>query len=212
MQPPTASAAISYVPRPNGVQSPASPPSAALAARMPSMYARSWTRARTSSAAANGTIGVSCASRPLASTRLRKRRFVMPLSRLGSGWNSASGGAESRRPRASCQEQRSAHTQPVVSAMAAERSRPTGPAGTVAPVADAPDLDLLAASLRADATDTTAFLEALAARLEGALPGQVDVQRKGGLFGGGKRVRRIAVRLGDSHYEIEGDGGRPSRR
>jgi hypothetical protein len=96
--------------------------------------------------------------------------------------------------------------------MAAERSRPTGPAGTVAPVADAPDLDLLAASLRADATDTTAFLEALAARLEGALPGQVDVQRKGGLFGGGKRVRRIAVRLGDSHYEIEGDGGPPVAR
>jgi hypothetical protein len=74
-------------------------------------------------------------------------------------------------------------------------------------VEEAPDLDLLAASLRADASDTAAFLEALAARLEGALPGQVEVQRKGGLFGGGKRVRRIAVRLGDSHYEIEGEHG-----
>jgi hypothetical protein len=74
-------------------------------------------------------------------------------------------------------------------------------------VADAPDLDLLAASLRADAGDTAAFLEALATRLEAALPGQVEVQRKGGLFGGGKRVRRIGVRLGDSHYEIEGDHG-----
>jgi hypothetical protein len=74
-------------------------------------------------------------------------------------------------------------------------------------VADAPDLDLLAASLRADATDTAASLDALAARLEGALPGQVEVQRKGGLFGGGKRVRRIAVRLGDTHYEIEGEHG-----
>jgi hypothetical protein len=74
-------------------------------------------------------------------------------------------------------------------------------------VADAPDLDLLAASLRADATDTAAFLDALAARLEAALPGQVEVQRKGGLFGGGKRVRRLAVRLGDSHYEIEGEHG-----
>jgi hypothetical protein len=78
-------------------------------------------------------------------------------------------------------------------------------------VDDAPDLDLLAASLRADATDTAAFLEALAARLEGALPGQVEVQRKGGLFGG-KRVRRIAVRLGDTHYEVEGDGGPPTAR
>jgi hypothetical protein len=74
-------------------------------------------------------------------------------------------------------------------------------------VAGAPDLDLLAASLRADASDTATFLEALAARLEGALPDQVEVQRKGRLLGGAKRVRRIAVRLGDSHYEIEGDGG-----
>ena len=72
---------------------------------------------------------------------------------------------------------------------------------------DAPDLDLLAASLRADASDTAAFLEALATRLETALPGQVEVQRKGGLFGGGKRVRRIAVRLADRHYEIEGEHG-----
>jgi hypothetical protein len=78
-------------------------------------------------------------------------------------------------------------------------------------VEDAPDLDLLAASLRADATDTTAFLEALAARLQGALPDRVDVQRKGGLFGA-KRVRRIAVRLGDSHYEIEGDRGAVTAR
>ena len=77
---------------------------------------------------------------------------------------------------------------------------------------DAPDLDLLAASLRADATDTAAFLEALAARLEAALPGQVEVQRKGGLFGGGKRVRRIDVRLGDSHYELEGDRGTVTAR
>jgi hypothetical protein len=74
-------------------------------------------------------------------------------------------------------------------------------------VADAPDLDLLAASLRADAGDTAAFLDALAARLEGAFPGQVEVERKGRLFGGAKHARRIAVRLGDSHYEIAGDGG-----
>src|SRR3954464_5689252 len=95
--------------------------------------------------------------------------------------------------------------------MAAQRSCPARPTGTVPPVADAPDLDLLAASLRADATDTAAFLEALAARLQGALPGQVDVQRKGGLFGG-KRVRRIEVRPGDTRYQIEGDGGQPPAR
>ena len=72
---------------------------------------------------------------------------------------------------------------------------------------DAPDLDLLAASLRADAGDTAAFLDALAARLQGALPRQVDVERKGRLLGGAKHVRRIAVRIGDTHYEIESDGG-----
>src|SRR3954469_5582557 len=96
--------------------------------------------------------------------------------------------------------------------MAAQRSRPGRATGTVPAVADAPDLDLLAASLRADASDTAAFLDALAARLEGALPGQVDVRRKGGLFGGGRRVRAIAVRLGDSHYEIEADGGAVAAR
>src|SRR3954469_2875366 len=190
MQPPTASAATSKVPRPNGVQLPASPPSAELAVRIASMYAESWPRARTASPAGHGVIGTSEASRPLASTRLRIRRLVTPLSRLGSGSKSASGGAESCRPRASCPAERSSPTQPVVSAMAAQRSCPARPTGTVPPVADAPDLDLLAASLRADATDTAAFLEALAARLEGALPGQVEVQRKGGLFGG-KGVRRI---------------------
>src|SRR4051794_31570912 len=95
--------------------------------------------------------------------------------------------------------------------MAAQRSRRARATGTVPHVADARDLDLLAASLRADATDTAAFLEALAVRLGGALPGQVEVQRKGGLFGD-KRVRRIAVRLGDNQYEIEGDGGPPTAR
>ena len=79
-------------------------------------------------------------------------------------------------------------------------------------MADAPDLDLLASSLRADAGDTAAFLDALAARLEGAFPGQVEVERKGRLFGGAKRVRRIAVRLGDTHYEVESDGGAVSAR
>src|SRR4051795_2873736 len=98
--------------------------------------------------------------------------------------------------------------------MAAQRSCPARPTGTVPPVADAPDLDLLAASLRADATDTAAFLEALAARLEGALPGQVEVERKGRLFGGAKPVRRSAVRPGDPHYDIAAEGGavEPRRR
>jgi hypothetical protein len=74
------------------------------------------------------------------------------------------------------------------------------------------DLDLVAASLRADAADLDAFVEALAVRLKGALPGQVEVERKGGLFGGNKRVRRIEVSLGDQRYEADVDRGRVTCR
>jgi hypothetical protein len=74
------------------------------------------------------------------------------------------------------------------------------------------DLDLLAASLRADAGDLDAFVEALAVKLEGALPDQVDVERRGGLLGGNKRVRRIEVTLGDQRYEAEPDRGRVTCR
>jgi hypothetical protein len=72
------------------------------------------------------------------------------------------------------------------------------------------DFDLLAASLRADATDLRAFVEALAAKLEASFPDRVRVDRAG--FLGGKRVRRIAVDLGDNRYEVEHDGGRVSAR
>jgi hypothetical protein len=65
------------------------------------------------------------------------------------------------------------------------------------------DLDLVAASLRADAGDLDAFIEALAVKLDAALPGQVEVERRGGLLGGRKRVRRIEVTLGDQRYELE---------
>ena len=42
-----------------------------------------------------------------------------------------------------------------------------------------PGFELVAASLRADATDLAAFVEALAVKLEGALPGSVRVERRG---------------------------------
>lgn len=70
------------------------------------------------------------------------------------------------------------------------------------------DFDLLAASLRADATDLRAFVEALAAKLEGAFGEHVHVERKGGRFGGDKHVRRIALRLGEDEYELQHDDGR----
>ena len=67
---------------------------------------------------------------------------------------------------------------------------------------EAVDIDLLAASLRADAADTGAFVEGLAAKLEDALPGRVRVKRaRSGLFGS-KHVTEIAVEAGDERLEL----------
>jgi hypothetical protein len=68
--------------------------------------------------------------------------------------------------------------------------------------------ELLASSLRADAADLNVFAEALATKLEGALPGHTTVDRKGGLFSKAKRVRHVTVDLGESRYELSADGGR----
>jgi hypothetical protein len=69
------------------------------------------------------------------------------------------------------------------------------------------DFELLAASLRADAGDLRTFVEALAAKLEGAFPDRVRVERAGGFLGGRKRVRAITLRLGDDEYRLETDDG-----
>jgi hypothetical protein len=69
------------------------------------------------------------------------------------------------------------------------------------------DFDLLAASLRADAGDVHAFVEALATKLEGAFPERVRVERKGGLLGGRRRVERVSVAMDDQRFELERAGG-----
>ncbi len=72
--------------------------------------------------------------------------------------------------------------------------------------ADEPDesmrVEMLAASLRADATDLGAFMEALAAKLGGALPQRTRIERSGGMFSHNHPVRRISVNLGDWEYVI----------
>jgi hypothetical protein len=71
--------------------------------------------------------------------------------------------------------------------------------------------DLLAASLRADARDLELFLEVLAAKLAAALPSGVSVERDGGLLSR-KRVKSVAVELGDHHYQLaRGRGGLEGR-
>lgn len=65
------------------------------------------------------------------------------------------------------------------------------------------DFDLLAASLHADAHDIHQFIEVLAVKLEGALPGRVEVDRAARLLGG--KVRAIKVHLGDREYALARD-------
>lgn len=72
------------------------------------------------------------------------------------------------------------------------------------------DFDLLAASLRADATDMRAFVEALAAKLEASFPERTRVERGG--FLGGKRVRKIECELGEDRYVVEHADGRVTTR
>jgi hypothetical protein len=74
--------------------------------------------------------------------------------------------------------------------------------------------EVLASSLRADLSDTKAFLAALAEKLGGALPQQCAVEWKGGgLFSKEKHVHRVTVELGENRYAIEhaGHGVRASR-
>ena len=66
------------------------------------------------------------------------------------------------------------------------------------------DVDVLAASLRADGADVDRFFEVLVVKLADALPDQVEVQRAG-LFGRAK-VRAVLVTLGDARYEAERTG------
>jgi hypothetical protein len=68
------------------------------------------------------------------------------------------------------------------------------------------DIDLVTAALRADASDVRAFVEALAVKLEQAVPEAATVERRrDGMFGP-KRVRRIAVDAGGQRMELRAGG------
>jgi hypothetical protein len=68
------------------------------------------------------------------------------------------------------------------------------------------DIDLVTASLRADMSDLRAFVEALAVKLEDAVPGAVTIdRRRDGMFGP-KHVRRIAVEAAGQRLELRADG------
>jgi len=68
------------------------------------------------------------------------------------------------------------------------------------------DFDRVAASLRADSGDVRGYCEALAVRLESALPAQTRVQRRSRKFlSREKIVRQIAVDAGESRYVLNVD-------
>jgi hypothetical protein len=67
--------------------------------------------------------------------------------------------------------------------------------------------DMVVSSLRADAADTRSLVEALATKLELALPAETHVDRKAvKRLSRDKRVARIEVRLGDLTYTLGMDG------
>jgi len=77
----------------------------------------------------------------------------------------------------------------------------------VTPEPAAVDIDLLSASLRADASDLRAFVESLAVKLEEAVPQRVRVERRReGMFGP-KLVRGIVLDAGDRRLELSSQGG-----
>jgi inactivated superfamily I helicase len=70
-------------------------------------------------------------------------------------------------------------------------------------------IDLAASSLRADASDSRALAEALAAKLSEALPDHTRAIRQGGRFlSRDKRLERLEVQLGDETFVLSLSGQR----
>lgn len=66
---------------------------------------------------------------------------------------------------------------------------------------------MVAASLRADAGDLKVFVDGLASKLEGALPGHVQVERHSRrLMSKDKIVRKVSAEVGDYRYVLDSDG------
>jgi hypothetical protein len=73
--------------------------------------------------------------------------------------------------------------------------------------------DMLAASIRADASDMGSFVTVLGRKLLDALPGQVVCENERKRFGrGSDRIKRIEVSLDDQRFEMEEGGAVPVAR
>ncbi len=63
-------------------------------------------------------------------------------------------------------------------------------------------VEMLAASLRANSSDLGAFMEALASKLKGALPEQTTITRHNVLFSHEHPVKEIIVAFGELQYVL----------
>ncbi len=71
---------------------------------------------------------------------------------------------------------------------------------------DSMDLELAAASLRADGSDVRILVKALADQLADALGSRLEVQRSGGRFRKSDQIRSIRISIDDDQFEAEVDG------
>ncbi len=71
---------------------------------------------------------------------------------------------------------------------------------------DSMDLELAAASLRADGSDVRILVKVLADQLSDALGTRLQVRRAGGRFRKSDEVRSLAINMGDDQFDAEVDG------
>lgn len=70
-----------------------------------------------------------------------------------------------------------------------------------------PDFERLASALRADSRDLSTFLEVMASKFEGALPGRARVEYHRGLLRRSRQVRTVALSLGEDRFELVREQG-----
>ena len=68
------------------------------------------------------------------------------------------------------------------------------------------DLELAAASLRADGSDVRILVKVLADQLSDALGTRLQVRRAGGRFRKSDEIRSLAINMGDDQFDAEVDG------
>jgi hypothetical protein len=68
------------------------------------------------------------------------------------------------------------------------------------------DLELAAASLRADGSDVRILVKVLADKLADALGGRLEIKRSGGRFRKSDEIRSIRINFDDDQFQAEVDG------